>query len=201
MLEDLPHELLIQILSYSKNIPVLFCLKQVSKKFYRLVTSSISIIDLSSLADASEELDKIIALVDFSVNAYKAALINRHVFTVNQDSVIKLARLASGKELDIIIGMANFNATTIASILANARVEIISKSSIAKLARLTNSVDQLNRIIRLIGFDNTATTEVLANENLEVSMLNQYSIRRLQLLTNNYQEWLQIRNSCKYLIT
>ena len=193
MLQELPTELLLQILSYSKTVTVLFCLKQVNKRLNELVTSNISILDLVKLTNNSEELEKIIILADFSIDAFKATLVNRHLSAVQSHLVIKLAKFArNGKELDIIINMKKFNATAISSILTHSKVEIISQVSITKLAKLTNSISQLNRIIRLIGFENTACSAALANSNVDISMLDPYSIFKLKFLTNNTQEWEQV---------
>ena len=193
MLQELPIELLIQILSYSKTVTVLLCLKQVNKRLNNLITSKVSILDLIELVNNPEELEKIIILADFSINAFRATLVNKHLSMVNPHVIIKLAKFAkNGKELDIIINMKKFNATAISSILAHPKVEIIGKSSIAKLAKLTTSISQLNRIIRLIGFENTACSSTLSNPNVDISMLNQYSASKLSLLTNNHQECIQL---------
>ena len=60
VLQELPIELLIQILSYSKTVTVLLCLKQVNKRLNNLITSKVSILDLIELVNNPEELEKII---------------------------------------------------------------------------------------------------------------------------------------------
>ena len=168
-------------------------LKQVNKRLNKLITSTVSILDLVELANNSEELEKIIILADFSIDAFKATLVNRHLSAVKPHLIIKLAKFArNGKELDILIDIEKFDVTAISSILTHPKIEIISQASIVKLVKLTSSIGQLNRMIRLSKFGNTACSVALANSNVDLSMLDKYSIHRLRFLTNTSQEWGQV---------
>jgi len=185
MLSKVPNELLIEIISYCKEVPVLFSFSRVNKRFNCLIRETSTIFDLINLANSSEELDRIIALADFNHTVYNTAQILTHqnINTINVVSIAKLAQFANtSEELNTIIWLLNFaNGAVCEEILRKLCMRcidthiIIYPTSIVKLAELIYvdrfpwACDALTAIVdRYRRYNNDGCLSILNDELREI---------------------------------